>query len=1028
MKTASLLAAIAGSALCTTAALAQAPTPTVDLGTLSYSTTATGTVDITGGTEIKWIKFTIPAVARISNQWLDIYTTASTLAGNDTHIGLYSNTGAFLAADDDDGAGFLSGLSYGALTPTRPYGTGIAGNGRDGANLAAGTYWLAVGNWLSTFGASNWIVSSNGVDTGTVTYSIDLRRPESPTGLPAPAFTSANANVLLNVVVTPVGAPTPSTGLAVVADLTSIGGGATVSLFDNATNGDPTANDNSFNRTVLVGAVAPGTYILPLAISDAQARSSTGTLTLVVQPAGGVCSSAVDVGPIPASVAFDNSTGTINDGVIAPCSFGGVATSRPLWFKLTNASAETKFYNMDLCAGARDTVLTVHSTCGGAALFCNDDSDNCGAASLASALTLVRVNAGATAFIRTAMWGTTPGGTNTLNIIEAPTSDPSGVITFSPANAQIGQNVTIFTNVTPGGSPASTGLAVTLDLIGIDAGFSVVALDNGVAPDVTLNDGIFTASVVIGPAAVLGSQTVTALITDLEGRVGTATANYSIVGPLPTCPAGAEPQTFTNATADGAPANAGNSVFTFTTAGAGNYNRLNFSGRVNTLADGTFVSEARFRVTTPEGTPYFIQPFPAGSGGAGVTADIAAGFFVTLPAIASASGVWTIETFDSFDDPGLDARWDSFCVAFESVQTNPTATTGTLAGCVRTDTGGTATFTLTTQAGVNPPSTGIGASIGLAGLGLPDLILLDNGVPPDVAINDGIFSGSVVIPGGVAAAAYLLPATVFDAQGRSAVAGNFNLVVIPLPTGVTPATAEIPAGSPGDAIASLDASLLAETPRMFKITICNPGDFSASTAGSTTDTTLALFDANGVGIVLNDDIDGVVFQSTIDSSTLIGLPAGDYYLAVAEFLDRPIGGDICAADGGVIWTGAPFTGQRLPNGTGAAGPVIGWDAAGLGGAVTINLTGTTVPGLVCPPVGPDCQSMADVASDGLDTTYSPNGSVGAEDLDAFIAGFIAENAAIADVASDGLDTTRNPNGSVGSEDLDAFIAAFIACS
>jgi len=76
-------------------------------------------------------------------------------------------------------------------------------------------------------------------------------------------------------------------------------------------------------------------------------------------------------------------------------------------------------------------------------------------------------------------------------------------------------------------------------------------------------------------------------------------------------------------------------------------------------------------------------------------------------------------------------------------------------------------------------------------------------------------------------------------------------------------------------------------------------------------------------------------------------------------------------------------------------------------------------------VAPTACSMADVASDSLDTTYNPNGSVGPEDLDAFIAGFIANNTSIADVASDSLDTTYNPNGFVGAEDLDAFIAAFI---
>ena len=87
---------------------------------------------------------------------------------------------------------------------------------------------------------------------------------------------------------------------------------------------------------------------------------------------------------------------------------------------------------------------------------------------------------------------------------------------------------------------------------------------------------------------------------------------------------------------------------------------------------------------------------------------------------------------------------------------------------------------------------------------------------------------------------------------------------------------------------------------------------------------------------------------------------------------------------------------------------------------TVNFTGTVVS-----PVVIAC-TLADVASDSLDTTRNPNNAIGPEDLDAFISGFIADNAAIADVASDSLDTTYNPNGAVGSEDLDAFIASFIA--
>jgi len=69
--------------------------------------------------------------------------------------------------------------------------------------------------------------------------------------------------------------------------------------------------------------------------------------------------------------------------------------------------------------------------------------------------------------------------------------------------------------------------------------------------------------------------------------------------------------------------------------------------------------------------------------------------------------------------------------------------------------------------------------------------------------------------------------------------------------------------------------------------------------------------------------------------------------------------------------------------------------------------------------------MADVAGDSLDTSRNPNCSVGPKDLDAFMAAYLAENAAIADIASDGIDTTYNPNGSVGPKDVDAFIAALL---
>ena len=73
--------------------------------------------------------------------------------------------------------------------------------------------------------------------------------------------------------------------------------------------------------------------------------------------------------------------------------------------------------------------------------------------------------------------------------------------------------------------------------------------------------------------------------------------------------------------------------------------------------------------------------------------------------------------------------------------------------------------------------------------------------------------------------------------------------------------------------------------------------------------------------------------------------------------------------------------------------------------------------------------LADVASDGSDTSPNPNCSVGPEDLEAFINAYLSGNLAIADIASDSGDTSYNPNGSIGPEDLEAFINSLLnGCS
>jgi len=114
--------------------------------------------------------------------------------------------------------------------------------------------------------------------TGTGGGSINL----SGTGAANPSNVPAGNATLLTVTVTPANTP-PSTGIAVSADLSTIGGAASQAFFDNGTNGDVTSGDNVFSFGATVGAgEAAGIRVLPVSITDAQVRTASATITLTV--------------------------------------------------------------------------------------------------------------------------------------------------------------------------------------------------------------------------------------------------------------------------------------------------------------------------------------------------------------------------------------------------------------------------------------------------------------------------------------------------------------------------------------------------------------------------------------------------------------------------------------------------------------------------------------------------------------------------------------------------------------------------
>jgi predicted extracellular nuclease len=107
--------------------------------------------------------------------------------------------------------------------------------------------------------------------------------PLAAAGQATPSSVNQYGSALLTVTVTP-GTNPASTGIAVAADLSGIGGTSSQPFYNDGTNGDVTAGDNIFSYTVTPSVA--GTFALTATASDSQTRTATTTiaLTVVVPP------------------------------------------------------------------------------------------------------------------------------------------------------------------------------------------------------------------------------------------------------------------------------------------------------------------------------------------------------------------------------------------------------------------------------------------------------------------------------------------------------------------------------------------------------------------------------------------------------------------------------------------------------------------------------------------------------------------------------------------------------------------------
>jgi uncharacterized protein len=189
-------------------------------------------------------------------------------------------TGTFTDVDALDFSSPVTSGTAGALDGNAAENRTAVSATITGLNIAPGATFFI--RWLD--------LDATGADDGLAVDDISITPSNTPistnptgVGSANPATVAPGGTTLLTVVVTPGVNPT-SAGITCAGDLSSIGGSGAQPFFDDGTNGDATAGDNtfSFQATVSNGA-ALGAKTLPITITDAQARTGSATISLNVQ-------------------------------------------------------------------------------------------------------------------------------------------------------------------------------------------------------------------------------------------------------------------------------------------------------------------------------------------------------------------------------------------------------------------------------------------------------------------------------------------------------------------------------------------------------------------------------------------------------------------------------------------------------------------------------------------------------------------------------------------------------------------------
>lgn len=329
-----------------------------------------------------------------------------------------------------------------------------------------------VGTRFRCISGNGYNATTGGAPSQTTILRVKYHTDLTGTATFIPPAVEQGCNTLVTLQVTP-GSNPASTGVTVTADLTPLGGAPGTQLFDDGSNGDVTQNDGIYSllQTVPLGQ-QPGSYRIRFIVEDEQCRIDDVFKNVnVVAPLSGVvsstpaslaagCQTLIKVAVMPAIC----STST-NIGVVADLFQIGGAPNQMMFDNATNG---------DQVAG--DFVFSYLATVSG----------SLSVGQYSGAVTITD-NEG---HVDQPSW-----------VVDVVSPFANAVAAASPQQASVGATALVTLNLNIQPCAVSTNRTVTADLSLLGGSSSQPMLDNGVAPDASAGDNVYTTSLTVPPPA-----------------------------------------------------------------------------------------------------------------------------------------------------------------------------------------------------------------------------------------------------------------------------------------------------------------------------------------------------------------------------------------------------------------------------------------------------------------------------------------------------------------------------------------------